>query len=61
LIWLPGYLLFGYLCTFVKIWALLTCWNSSWATSVPTRKSESKDLAVPIATKVLHKEQDTVE
>lgn len=33
LVYFPGYLVFGYWCTLVKIWAMLTCWNASWATA----------------------------
>jgi hypothetical protein len=33
ILYLPAYLGYGYLCTFVKLWALLTCWNASWATA----------------------------
>lgn len=32
IVYFPGYLLFGYWCTLVKIWACLTWWNASWAT-----------------------------
>jgi hypothetical protein len=31
---LPTYLCFGYICTFIEIWALLACWNTSWAGAV---------------------------
>ncbi|KAF2651947.1 glycosyltransferase family 2 protein, partial [Lophiostoma macrostomum CBS 122681] len=30
LVYAPGYLLFGWMCTFVKVLALLTCWNKHW-------------------------------
>lgn len=33
IVYFPAYLVFGYWCTFVKIWAMLTCWNVSWATA----------------------------
>jgi hypothetical protein len=33
LVYFPGYLVFGYWCTLVKIWAMLACWNASWATA----------------------------
>jgi len=40
----PAYLLFGHWCTLVKIWALLTCWNASWATAkVSNEADQAKD------------------
>ncbi|KAH7090786.1 hypothetical protein FB567DRAFT_558923 [Paraphoma chrysanthemicola] len=33
LVYFPAYLVFGYWCTLVKVWAMLTCWNASWATA----------------------------
>lgn len=32
IVYFPGYLVFGYWCTLVKLWACLTWWNASWAT-----------------------------
>ncbi|KAH3905530.1 hypothetical protein HBI56_200340 [Parastagonospora nodorum] len=32
-VYFPGYVIYGYWCTPVKIWALLTWWNASWATA----------------------------
>lgn len=35
LVFFPAYLLFGYFCSFVKIWALCTCLKTDWETAEP--------------------------
>lgn len=35
LFFFPEYLLFGYFCSFVKIWALYTCLKTDWETAEP--------------------------
>lgn len=32
LVWLPGQILFGYFHSVVKLWALVTCWETGWGT-----------------------------
>jgi hypothetical protein len=33
IVYFPGYLLFGHIHAFIKIYALLTCMNASWTTA----------------------------
>ncbi|KAK7436847.1 hypothetical protein VKT23_014483 [Stygiomarasmius scandens] len=33
LVYLPGYFLFAAYCSFIKIWAMFTCWEQFWATA----------------------------
>ncbi|KAF2185243.1 glycosyltransferase family 2 protein [Zopfia rhizophila CBS 207.26] len=40
LVYFPVYLLFGYFSSFVKIWAMLTCWDVYWGTAKKVPSSE---------------------
>lgn len=49
-IYFPIYLLFGYWCTFIKIWAMFTCWNASWAIAKDSNNASVAE-ASPIGSK----------
>jgi hypothetical protein len=40
LVYAPGYILFGWYCSLVKVYALLTCWNAYWGTAAPADGGE---------------------
>jgi hypothetical protein len=51
LMYLPAYLGYGYWATLVKVWALLTCWNASWATAKVSDKISDTDKKNTCATR----------
>jgi hypothetical protein len=51
LIYFPGYLVFAWYVSFIKVWAFFTCWDDFWATAA-TKKTPTEDIT-PILEGVL--------
>lgn len=60
IVYFPGYLVFGYWCTVVKLWALLTCWNASWATEKVSSKVKETKRAVTHGRSITATQVETV-
>jgi hypothetical protein len=58
IVYFPCYILYGYWCTPVKIWAILTWWNASWATAKVCEKRPQTE--VEVAQKSTRRVEDTV-
>jgi hypothetical protein len=58
IVYFPCYILYGYWCTPVKIWAILTWWNASWATAKVCEKRPQTE--VEVAQKSTRRVENTV-